>query len=86
MATSTSRAAVLLGYRTLLKTSIKVFGKDVVARTAAAAQLKQEFRANMFETDPEKISNMITGIQEANDTLLEMVVQASFQEETNSYG
>jgi complex III assembly factor LYRM7 len=70
-----TRAAVLGGYRRLLRSSRALFRGDAPVLAAARAELRAQFVAHASATEPELLRELLRGIDEAEELLRHNLVQ-----------
>ncbi len=70
-----TRAAVLGGYRRLLRSSRALFQGDALALAAARAELRAQFAAQRAASEPQVLRELLRGIDEADELLRHNLVQ-----------
>ncbi|GBG31581.1 Complex III assembly factor LYRM7 [Hondaea fermentalgiana] len=77
------KAAVVQGYRRLLRARGKLFNGDSRALRESQVALRAAFEVNRHEADANRINDMIKDIGEAEDMMLHGLVQARLNERGN---
>ena len=62
-------------YRVLNKTCRQVFQNDIVMLEAARKKIKEDFRLNKTENNPERIEELLKTAEEAEEVLRRLIVQ-----------
>eukprot|EP00301_Raphidiophrys_heterophryoidea_P014225 c2203_g1_i1.p1 GENE.c2203_g1_i1~~c2203_g1_i1.p1 ORF type:complete len:127 (-),score=33.26 c2203_g1_i1:121-459(-) len=64
-------------YRAVLKTQRALFDKDIQMKSAALRATQEEFRKHQFESDPERVAQLVQDAYEAMNFLKHSVVQGT---------
>uniref|UniRef100_A0A7S1U0R5 Complex 1 LYR protein domain-containing protein n=1 Tax=Phaeomonas parva TaxID=124430 RepID=A0A7S1U0R5_9STRA len=78
-----TRLQALHGFRRLLRARKVLFRGDANALAASQLELRSQFQTNRHETDAAKIAEMLRGIDEVEDMMLNNFVQGELNEQGN---
>lgn len=77
---ASTRAAVLGGFRRLLRARKTLFAGDQAALSASLLELRKEFRRNADVSDGRQIQELLKGIDEVEEMMLHNFVQGTLND------
>lgn len=83
MSTASSRAAVLTGYRRLLRASHTLFAGDAEALRGSRVELRSHFEEHRHERKPERVAELVRDMREVEEMMLHNLVQGRLNQRGN---